>query len=288
MSSPPRPILKQSHSSPHRSAHHHGVHFPPSPALTRTFTMHSAQVYDRSPISVSQNSCALPERGCPGRTYTLDDSSNASSCMNALQNGRVLHPRALVSNSNGRLIPMCRTSNADQEDDQRTATRTMPPLPALIPDLSSESDESDSYSYSPGAFYSTPPSNASFPVPKFSLHDPSIPNQHQYGSYTNFEFIKGPTSPAQLSFLPHPPSHPNRAPLEEDAQKPSRRRERRRDRSRSRSRERDRDAVRQSREDPDACLSSSPRKSRQRSSPIHIRTSSFSCDESDIGCLGGF
>src|ERR1700728_3993766 len=86
----PRPILKRSEStheqSPqatpryprasvlHKTPPSHGVHFPPSPnSLAQTFSAYSPSLYDRSPIVVSPNSCALPERGCPGRTYTLDD-----------------------------------------------------------------------------------------------------------------------------------------------------------------------------------------------------------------------
>jgi len=66
----PRPILKRSPSD--RQRKHAVVHFPPSPIISKTFVAHSPSTYDRSPIVVVPNSCALPERGCPGRTYTLD------------------------------------------------------------------------------------------------------------------------------------------------------------------------------------------------------------------------
>lgn len=39
------------------------VHFPPTPILTSTATTHSSYSYDRAPIVVSPNVCALPERG---------------------------------------------------------------------------------------------------------------------------------------------------------------------------------------------------------------------------------
>ncbi|PFH48106.1 hypothetical protein AMATHDRAFT_107406, partial [Amanita thiersii Skay4041] len=51
-------------SSPH-------VHFPPTPTLTRTVTTHSSSAYDRAPIVVLPNECALPERG--GRVYDVSD-----------------------------------------------------------------------------------------------------------------------------------------------------------------------------------------------------------------------
>ncbi|KAF9647004.1 hypothetical protein BDM02DRAFT_2832868 [Thelephora ganbajun] len=67
----PRPILKRNPSTLDRERKQAVVHFPPSPIIAKTFVAHSPSTYDRSPIVVVPNSCALPERGCPGRTYTL-------------------------------------------------------------------------------------------------------------------------------------------------------------------------------------------------------------------------
>ncbi|KAE9391772.1 hypothetical protein BT96DRAFT_761072, partial [Gymnopus androsaceus JB14] len=39
------------------------VHFPPTPSMASTQTTHSSSIYDRAPISVSPNSCELPQRG---------------------------------------------------------------------------------------------------------------------------------------------------------------------------------------------------------------------------------
>ena len=76
-----RPLKGRSPSQPSTSRHPHSplpqthpqhrntVHFPPSPTLTRTFSARSPSTYDRSPIVVLPNICALPARGCPGRTY---------------------------------------------------------------------------------------------------------------------------------------------------------------------------------------------------------------------------
>jgi hypothetical protein len=68
----PRPILKRNPSTMDRERKQAVVHFPPSPIISKTFMAHSPSTYDRSPIVVAPNTCALPERGCPGRTYTLD------------------------------------------------------------------------------------------------------------------------------------------------------------------------------------------------------------------------
>ncbi|KAF8966864.1 hypothetical protein BDZ97DRAFT_1756243 [Flammula alnicola] len=150
----PRPILKRSQSTEQHNHyppqhyqsqhqfqmhhqhhqpqhHHHGVHFPPSPALTRTFSAYSASAYDRSPIVVTPNSCALPERGCPGRTYLLDEDGSPSPSPRGITYARDYHPRALAFAS---------ASNPS------SSAATYGPVPQLIPDLSSESDESDGFS----------------------------------------------------------------------------------------------------------------------------------------------
>ncbi|KAJ7756210.1 hypothetical protein B0H16DRAFT_1885983 [Mycena metata] len=169
----PNPILKRARSD----AAPHTVHF--SPALTRTFTAHPRSEYDRSPIVVSPNACALPARGCPGRTY-YDSAPRRSKHTQQQQPPRGhLHPRALQNYHD---------DDEDDEDDdevERTPTRTSPYIalpvpppipqppapssfapyttqpPPLVPDLSSESDESSD------GFASPPPEPASN-VPVFA------------------------------------------------------------------------------------------------------------------------
>jgi len=108
----------------------HVVHFPPSPTICTTFEVHSAQIYDRSPIQVGPNSCAMPARGCPGRTYYKDEEEEEQYrfCSRFLRAAELeskrdqAHPRALVD-----------------------AAKILP-LPQLIPDLTtSESEESDGF-----------------------------------------------------------------------------------------------------------------------------------------------
>ncbi|CAE6470369.1 hypothetical protein ACGC1H_005931 [Rhizoctonia solani] len=80
------------------------VHFPTAKRdLVKTRVTHSPASYDRSPIVVAPNSCALPARGCPGRTYAPDAI------------GRSMHP---------------------------SARRRSSPCPGLVPDEGS-SDDSD-------------------------------------------------------------------------------------------------------------------------------------------------
>lgn len=78
----PRPILKcspqQVATDPRASSsshHHHGsVRFPSSPKLSTVHLTHCAKSYDRSPIIVGPNTCALPERGC--RSYAPQGQGN--------------------------------------------------------------------------------------------------------------------------------------------------------------------------------------------------------------------
>jgi hypothetical protein len=175
-----KPILKRSvresthETDPYVQRHPnrtHGVHFPPSPA-TCTYSAYSAAAYDRSPIVVGPNNCALPERG--GRTYTLEESQPRRGISYA----RDFHPRALAF----------ATSRSD--------------LPQLIPDLSSESDESDGWSPAPTV--------STFSTPTFGVHGlagpPSKCNPDMYGN----ENMNGYTNCVDaLAFLPYAPSPPS-------------------------------------------------------------------------------
>jgi hypothetical protein len=55
------------------------VHFPPTPTMTSIALTHSPHAYDRAPIQVTPNSCALPERNA--RTY--DDGAESTSPISA-------------------------------------------------------------------------------------------------------------------------------------------------------------------------------------------------------------
>ncbi|KAI4294574.1 hypothetical protein GGG16DRAFT_64585 [Schizophyllum commune] len=165
----PRPILKPSASCVTAAAR--GVHFPPSPRLTRTFSALPSCDYDRSPIVVCPNTCALPERG--GRTYTDDEPAPCSptrrsrSSRERLDSGEV-HPRALAPASAAPVSPAC---------------PSYPSLPPLVPDFSSESDESD-------GFMSPPPESQPQPVGVYSA------------STSTIDLL-----PSALAFLPHAPKH---------------------------------------------------------------------------------
>lgn len=116
------------------------VHFPPTPTIASTQTTHSSSTYDRAPISVSPNSCELPERG--ERVYS-------PSCVSQHEANDYFDPLSF-----------------------NTCAGTAPSsdiVPPLIPDTS-ESEESDEYGsplISPPniPFSPTRPSLCSMPSP---------------------------------------------------------------------------------------------------------------------------
>jgi len=170
------PILKSQRSSSdpfpfssHPALESPHVHFPPTPILTSTYSADSPNTYDRAPIDVAPNLCALPERG--------------DRVLTSRRYGKVqrdyFHPRAFEA---------C---------ERETVDRAIDPLrtPPLIPDLSSasESDESDGFtSFASELVY--PPS-----VPLLFTHDTPqllpIPRTHSQEELHT-----------ALSFLPYPPS----------------------------------------------------------------------------------
>lgn len=264
----PRPILKQSaRRAPNTPL---AVHFPPSPSLTtHTFATHSRTAYDRSPIVVSPNSCALPERGCPGRTYMLDEASTPTPMMPKRGHpygGRDLHPRAIALNA----------ARQQQEDAGRSL------LPPLIPDLSSESDESDGFA--------SPPLEPSYHPQSSYMYGLAIP-QDKFTSVDIDMYGPGSFSSSALSFLPHPPSSPTRynhelSPYDEPlSSKPKRRRERKHDSSRTP------DRIPGGSDDvPDSPTQSYSRKSKASalSSSLAARHATSCLRIEDDGCLGGF
>lgn len=114
MSPHPRPILKRISSSTKQTTHalpfatcasilSPRVHFPPTPSMVAsTHPVHSPQTYDRKPIVVSPNSCALPDRGerklySPPTEFEVErrdrSRSRRSSKLEHVK-GSYFHPRA--------------------------------------------------------------------------------------------------------------------------------------------------------------------------------------------------
>jgi hypothetical protein len=182
----PRPILKTHSSSecfpspstalPFKLLHSPHVHFPPTPTLTTTQTTHSPFAYDRAPIIVSPNACAIPERG--GRQYVSPSSRSLKGSSPTEPKGSYFHPRA---------FEVC-----EPEALSETAAPSKPPLriPELTFSSSSESDDSDTCASPPNC---SPIHHISFNYPR----DTPCPILHA-PSQDEIDIA--------LSFLPYPPS----------------------------------------------------------------------------------
>ncbi|KAL1727001.1 hypothetical protein EV714DRAFT_218223 [Schizophyllum commune] len=214
---PPRPILKASHSAGPPSAHSHlqppherafpasssgpptpsrGVHFPPAPRLTRTFSAHPPSDYDRSPIVVAPNTCALPERF--GRVYTgEEDKATARSARS---------PRA-ESRSNGYGFPA-------------HPQYGYAPCPPLTPDASSESDDSDACASPPpdlvvAGAHSLPSLSGAHTVPGPSAYSTRVTGAYaSRNAYPTPDAvpISGAHTLPSLAFLPHAPKSARHGP----------------------------------------------------------------------------
>jgi hypothetical protein len=125
------------------------VHFPPAPGLCQTHLTHSSSIYDRAPIVVLPNDCALPARN--ERTYPppSECAKKRGSAQSATAHGVALHPRAFAESAKAQAPPG--TVSAAPVSPADPVGR----VPPLVADLSSsESDESD---------VSTPPVPHRFP-----------------------------------------------------------------------------------------------------------------------------
>ncbi|KAH8119811.1 hypothetical protein DFH11DRAFT_9059 [Phellopilus nigrolimitatus] len=175
------------------------VHFPPTPSLAQTYPTHSVSAYDRAPIVVAPNDCALPERGCPGRTYAANRNPRSGD-----SSGKHPHPRATEESATGRIPP-----HASGSSPVVISNRGPPPL---VPDVSSsESDESDGIVSPPPEYSSAGAAAAGKPYPYACAHAVSIasPSQEQLDK--------------ALAFLPYAPT----SPPSKDAQKRDKERKRR-------------------------------------------------------------
>ncbi|THH06188.1 hypothetical protein EW145_g4256 [Phellinidium pouzarii] len=204
-STKPRPILKrvaamssESSTSPCNSDSSVGraaVHFPPHSALASTYAAHSSDAYDRSPIAVVPNECALPARGCPGRTYRLDGSGDVVMDDDA-DDDVYTESTPGFNSSHG----YC--SNSSSSNSSRTTSPAQGALhdhaPPLIPDLSSSDTSEDS---DQGATAFAPFLNGTFASTPMSYHS------SEPASRFNRPSLSPKSDPAQLAFLPHPHTH---------------------------------------------------------------------------------
>ncbi|KAG8989193.1 hypothetical protein FRB90_002373 [Tulasnella sp. 427] len=194
----PRSILKC--STPVASAgpahHHHHPHssvrFPSSPKLSTVHFTHCPTSYDRTPIVVSQNSCAMPERGC--RNYATEGQQQQFAW------GRSFHPSAFnayrpMGTSDelfmdpGLLPPGLSSDDGSSEESDGIAS---PPPEAI--QASSDGSHYRAYVPSQSHLHTDPLSHPPIPHPSIDAYDTtSSSNSSNATDYS-------------LSFLPHPPA----------------------------------------------------------------------------------
>jgi hypothetical protein len=195
--SEPSPILKHHHTAPAAtvpqasssnadlpfssctsSIYSTSVKFPPTPKLTSNRLTYPAEAYDRTPIVVTRNECALPRR----HSRSLDEATSTSTTTSN-------HPRRSRS-------PRSHVTASTIPDGYFSATAQHAmdgPTPALSwsGSSSSESDDSD------GVF--TPP---------MCTPSEATPRAARFNALGLG--LNGASSPAKehnaLAFLPHPPS----------------------------------------------------------------------------------
>jgi len=131
------PFTSSSHiDSPH-------VHFPPTPMMTKVLITHSRFSYDRKPIEVLPNTCALPERGERKVTSVATGSTMDSMSVK----GESFHPRAYKNEStlsastpdSFRPSSPIRANHAQSSRCARERDGHLD-VPPLVFDISSESD----------------------------------------------------------------------------------------------------------------------------------------------------
>ncbi|KAG8962195.1 hypothetical protein FRC03_004509 [Tulasnella sp. 419] len=195
----PRSILKQagrSHSSNGNGniAPPCAVRFPSSPQLSTVYFTHCPSSYDRSPIIVDANTCALPERHC--RNYDLSSAPPSSPpSSNPVAWGNHLHPSVMLAHD----------SSKSRYDNSLLA-------PPLVHDEGS-SEESDGLASPPPELALSLPSTQYAPS---KSHLYSAPLSHppiSQSSGSGFDIYSHSSSPAEYSaFLPHAPSKPCSSP----------------------------------------------------------------------------
>lgn len=195
----PRPILKRvstssgsSFSSSPSPSPSMKVHFPPHASLTQSFAAHSPSVYDRTPIRVAPNLCELPEHGCPGRTYDLDEDalSDSEFTPDEWEGDAEVQESTPGRGWTKKVAAHAKLKVKGFNHAASRSSRPLPPIRALSFDKSSSSasDESDGFGFSPFL-------NGSFADTTMSYSPPSS------------KVLQSPSTPTQLVFLPYPHAH---------------------------------------------------------------------------------
>lgn len=190
----PPPILKQYEAPPEsnpfalcpRVVSPH-VHFPSTPTLVSTYATFARAVYDRTPLTISPNTCALPGRG--ERTYnSYDTPVPLGAHLEDSIKGSYFHPRAYEA---------CEQERLDFLASPSSPSPLVYDSSSSSPSCSSESDESD-------VAVLTPPDTSAYGRPQAAIH---IPGSDVLGmSHSPItRKCSQETLGNALAFLPYPP-----------------------------------------------------------------------------------
>ncbi|KAI6102614.1 hypothetical protein EV401DRAFT_2023210 [Pisolithus croceorrhizus] len=172
------------------------VHFPPTPTLTSTFTTHSSSAYDRTPVVVAPNTCALPGRH--ERELFIDNnterrgseppSTTHSRTRKQTPKGSYFHPRAYEACA----PEPCPSSLWSSPDSDSSSSDSQVSTPT-DDELDVASHRSMSKLYAP-----TNPASCTSPSPHHNMNAPVIP-PHSYlspegltSSYSNHYHLQSP------------------------------------------------------------------------------------------------
>ncbi|KAI6124261.1 hypothetical protein EV401DRAFT_2068952 [Pisolithus croceorrhizus] len=153
------------------------VHFPPTPTLTSTFTTHSSSAYDRTPVVVAPNTCALPGRherelftdNNTERRGSEPPSTTHSRTRKPTPKGSYFHPRAYEACA----PEPCPSSIWSSPDSDSSSSDSQVSTPT-DDELDVASHRSMSMLYAP-----TNPASCTSPSPHHNMNAPMIP-PHSY------------------------------------------------------------------------------------------------------------
>lgn len=163
------------------------VHFPPTPTLASTHATFARTVYDRTPLTISPNTCALPGRG--ERSYHNYDTPGPLKVQpeDSIK-GSYFHPRAYEA---------CERERLDFSPSPSSPPSLTRRSSLSSPSYSSESDESD-------ATISTPPDSCISTSHQVTIHMPGSDMLAMSHSPITRKCSQEELENA-LTFLPHPP-----------------------------------------------------------------------------------
>jgi len=216
---PPRSILKHNHSYHAQPIditrpNHPAVRFPSSPKMSTVYLTHCPTSYDRRPIVVLPNSCALPDRGC--REYDANGASSSSPQGPPQNWGNHVHPSVFDRMcASGSGYPTSSSSDEDgerrhssSEDAELYTSFSSMMVPSLTHDDGSSEDSDGVASPPPEAAHGLNPYHRHHQYnPPSQSHLHTDPLSHPPIPACQFsDDHRHPGSEYSLSFLPHAPS----------------------------------------------------------------------------------